>query len=128
MATNSCQDILTIALPKMKYAEYAKKTGHFTRLCKSEMHPQPQYNMQQRRQPIYAKTQQQQRYNQWATKKTQQRIRNINEEETKDTQEEVEETIDPELTCYIREMMEDWQNFNFKQLLNFTDENLSDIN
>ena len=113
---------------KNEVCRIGKKIGHFARLCKSEMHPHPQYNMQQRRQPIYARTQQQQRHKQLATKQTQQRIRNINEEETKDTQKEVEATIDPELTCYIREMMEDWQNFNFIQLLNFTDEKLSGIN
>ena len=37
-------------------------------------------------------------------------------------------TIDPESTCYIREMMEDWQNINFIKKINFTDEKVSDIN
>ena len=45
------------------------------------------------------------------------------EEQTK-----TEETIDPESICYIREMMEDWQNINFIKTINFTNEKVSDIN
>ena len=33
-----------------------------------------------------------------------------------------------ESTCYIREMMEDWQNINLIKSVNFTNEKVSDIN
>ena len=67
--------------------------------------------------------------NQRVTKPTSQRIRNINEEETDDTEESVEEKTDPDSTCYIREMMEDWQNTaNFIQSVQFTNEKMTDIN
>ena len=33
-------------------------------------------------------------------------MRHINEEESEDAHDTAEETIDPESTCYIREMME----------------------
>ena len=56
-------------------------------------------------------------------------MRNINEEEQEDTLNSTEETIDPESTCYIREMMEDWQNTtNFIHSVKFTNEKVSDIN
>ena len=99
---------------KNEACRICKKIGHFAKLCKSEMPPQPQYNIPQRRQQRYSGPQQQ-RNNQWATKQTSQRMRKIREEETEDTQEKTEETIDPESTCYIREMMEEWQNINFLQ-------------
>ena len=56
-------------------------------------------------------------------------MRNINEEEQEDIHNSTEETIDPESTCYIREMMEDWQNTtNFIHSVKFTNEKVSDIN
>ena len=56
-------------------------------------------------------------------------MRNINEEEQEDTHNSTEEIIDPESTCYIREMMEDWQNTtNFIHSVKFTNEKVSDIN
>ena len=83
--------------------------------------------MQQRRQQIYSCQQQQNRHNQLVTRNTTQRMRHINEEESEDANDIAEETMDPESTCYIREMMvEDWQNTaNFIQ---FTDEKVTDIN
>ena len=55
--------------------------------------------------------------------------RNIIEEEQEDIHNSTEETIDPESTCYIREMMEDWQNTtNFNHSVKFTNEKVSDIN
>ena len=71
---------------------------------------------------------QQQRYNHLATRQSQQKIRNINEEEDTDNQTETEETINPESTCYIREMMEDWRIMNFINSKNFTNEKVTDIN
>ena len=53
---------------------------------------------------------------------------NKNEEETVDTQDTTEETIDPESICYMREMMEDWQNINFVQSLKVTDEKVTEVN
>ena len=91
------------------------------------MPQRPQYNIQQRIQQTYT-GQHQQRHNQLAPKQTLKKIRNINGEETKDKQETAEETIDPESTCYIREMMEDWQNINFMVSVKFTDENAREVN
>ena len=106
-----------------------KKIGHFAKLCRSEMPPRSQYNAQQRRQQNYSGHQQQNINNQLVTRKTTQRMRNINEEESEDAHETAEEAIDPESTCYIREMMEDWQNTtNFIQSINFTNEKVTDIN
>ena len=99
------------------------------------MPPRSQYNAQQRRQQNYTSLlnysghQQQNRNNQLVTRKTTQIMRNIYEEESEDAHETAEETIDPESTCYIREMMEDWQNTtNFIQSINFTNEKVTDIN
>ena len=90
--------------------------------------------MQQRRQKNYSGQQnysghqQQNRNNQLVTRKTPQRMRNINEEKSENTHDTAEE-IDPESTCYIREMMEDWQNTtNFTQSVKFTNEKVNDIN
>ena len=59
--------------------------------------------------------------NQLVQRKTSQKMRNINEEEVEDIHNSTEETIDPESTCYIREMMEDWQNTtNFIHSVKFT--------
>ena len=63
-----------------------------------------------------------------APKQTLQKIRNINEEETDETQETAEETIKPDSTRYIREMMEDRQNINFIQSVKFRDEKVTEIN
>ena len=102
---------------------------------KKEMPPRPQYNPQQRRhqnysgQQTYSGYQQQQKNNQLVQRKTSQKMRNINEEEQEDIHNSTEETIDPESTCYIREMMEDWQNTtNFIHSVKFTNEKVSDIN
>ena len=105
-----------------------KKIGHFAKLCKSELPAKASYNTQQRSQINWTSTQQQQqRYNQLATKPTQQK-KNVIEQETENNQEESEETIDPEATCYIREMMQDWQNVNFIEPNNFTKEQVTEIN
>ena len=125
---------LNVRPAKNEACRLCKKFGHFAKLCKSEMPPRPQYNMQQRRQQnytgqqSYSGQQQQNRNNQLVTRKTPQSMRNINEEESEDTHDIAEETTDPESTCYIREMMEDWQNTaNFIQSVQFTDEKVTDI-
>ena len=69
----------------------------------------------------------QNKHNQLAQRHPQQKIRNINEETKTEEQTETEETIDPESTCYIREMMEDWQNVSFIKTINFTNEKVSDV-
>ena len=60
------------------------------------------------------------------------RVRNIqtipDNESIQEEEEEETETIDPESTCYIREMMEDWSSINFKQSLNFTTVTKKDFN
>ena len=55
-------------------------------------------------------------------------MRNINEEETEDIQKTAKDTIEPDSTYYIREMMEEWQNLNFIQSVKFTDEKVTEIN
>ena len=112
-----------------------KKMGQFAKQCKSEMPPRSQYNPQQRRQQnypgqqTYSGYQQQQKNNQLVQRKTSQKMRNINEEEQEDTHISAEEIIDPESTCYNREMMEDWQNTtNFIHSVKFTIEKVSDLN
>ena len=85
--------------------------------------------MQQRRQQNYSGQQQQIRKNQLVTRYTPQRMRHINEEESEDASDTAEETIDPGSTCYIREMMEEWQNTaSFIQSVQFSDEKVNDIN
>ena len=92
------------------------------------MPPRPTFGPQQRQQQMNTGSHPQQRYNQLAQRQTQQKIRNINEETETEEQTETEETIDPESTCYIREMMEDWQKINFINSINFTNEKVSDVN
>ena len=119
---------LNICPAKNEACRIRKKIGHFAKLCKSEMPSRPSYIPQQRRQKNNTGTQPQQRYKQLALRQTPQKIRNINEETEADDQTEAEETIDPESTNYIKEMMRDWQNTNFIQSINFTNEKVSDIN
>ena len=112
----------------MKCAEDAKIVDISQKLYKSEMPLRPSYNPQQRRQTIYKSTQQPQRVNQLATKPTQQQTRNIKQKEARNQQQASEETIDPQATCYIGEMVEDWQNVNFFQSNNFKTEKVTEIN
>ena len=86
------------------------------------MQPRNTFRQQQRSQTMSTGLQPQNKYNQLAQRQSQQKIRNINEETETEERTETEETIDPELTCYIREMMEDWQNINFIKTINFTNE------
>ena len=125
---------LNVCLAKNEACRICKKIGHFAKQCRSEIPPRTNYNPQQRRQQNYTNQQnytgqqQQNRNNQLVRRNTTQRMRNINEEEPEDAQETTEETIDPESTCYIREMMEDWQNTtNFIHSINFTNEKVTDI-
>ena len=117
---------LNICPAKNEACRVCKKIGHYAKLCRSEMPPRPTFRPLQ--QQTNTREQPPQRYNQLAQRQTQQKIRNINEETEMEEQTETEETIDPESTCYIREMMEDWQNINFIKSINFTNEKLSDVN
>ena len=92
------------------------------------MPPRPTFRPQQRQQQMNTGAHPQQRFNQLAQRQTQQKVRNINEETETEEHTETEETVDPESTCYIREMMEDWQNINFINSINFTNEKVSDVN
>ena len=89
------------------------------------MPPRPKFRPQQRQQQTNTRVHPPQRYNQLAQRQTQQKLRNINEETETEEQTETGETIDPESTCYIREMIEDWQNINFITSMNFTNEKVS---
>ena len=119
---------LNICPAKTEACRICKKIGHFAKLCRSEMPPRPTYRPQQRQQRMNTGSQPPQRYNQLAQRQTQQKIRNLNKETETEEQTETDETIDPESTCYIREMMEDWQNINFITSINFTNEKVSDVN
>ena len=92
------------------------------------MPPRPTFRLQKRLQQKNTRVHPPQRYNQLAQIQTQQQIRNIKEETETKEQTKTDETIDPESTCYIREMMEDWQNKNFITSMNFTNEKVSDVN
>ena len=113
---------------KNKACRICKKIGHFAKHCRSEMPPRPTFRPQQRQQQMNTGSQHPQRYNQLAQTQTQQKFRNINEETETEEQTETDETIDPESTCYVREMMQDWQNINFITSINFTNEKVSDVN
>ena len=113
---------------KNEACRICKKIGHFAKLCRSEMPPRNTFRQQQRSQSMSTGLQTQNKYNQLEQRHPQQKIRNINEETETEEQTETEETIDPESTCYIREMMEDWQNVNFIKTINFTNEKVSDVN
>ena len=96
--------------------------GNFAKLCRSEVPPRNTFRQQQRSQSMSTGLHPQNKYNQLAQRQSQQKIRNINEETETEERTETEETIDPESTCYIREMMEDWQNINLIKTINFTNE------
>ena len=113
---------------KNEACQICKKIGHFAKQCLSEMPPRPIFRPQQRQQQTNTKVHPPQRYNQLAQIQTQQKIRNINEETETEKQTEADKMIDPESTCYIREMMEDWQNINSITSMNFTNEKVSDVN
>ena len=120
---------LNICPAKIEACRICKKVSHFAKLYKSKIPLRPQYNMQQRRQQRYPGQQQQQRNNQLVTKPTSRMMRNINEEETDDSQETVKEKIDPESTCYIPKILEIWQNTaNFIQSVHFTNEKVINFN
>ena len=111
---------LNVCPLKNEACRICKKIGHFAKLYKSEMAPQPQYNMQQRcqrnysGQQSYSGHQQQNGDNQLVTRKTPQRMRNINEEESEDTHDTSEETRDPESEFCMQNMQKDWP---FRQTL-----------
>ena len=113
---------------KKEACRICKQIGHFAKLCRSEMPPRPIFRPQQRQKQMNTGSHPQQRYNQLAQRQFQQKVRNINKETETEEQTETEETIDPESTCYIREMMEDWQNINFIKSINFTNEKVSEVN
>ena len=122
------QGHLNVCPAKNEACRICKKIGHFAKQCRSEMPPRPTFRPQQRQQKTNTIVHQPQRYNQLAQRQTQQKIRFINEETETEEQTETDETIDPESTCYIREMMEDWQNVNFITSMNFTNEKFADVN
>ena len=83
------------------------------------MAPNSKYNMQQRAQNQYPDNQQTQRQNRLVTNPKQQKVKKkTNEEENATEQESTEEFFDQEATCYINEIMEDWQIVSFINSLN----------
>ena len=78
-------------------------------------------NAQRNNQTYNNKSQQQNNTQQQKNTRGVRNIKSIPDNESIQEEEEEEtETIDPESTCYIREMMEDWSSINFIQSLNFT--------
>ena len=95
-----------------------KEIGHYAKVCRSDIPPRrleiqnTQINNQQYN---YNRTQQPNNTQQQTNTR---KVRNIKQSmpENEPIQEEEvteTETIDPESTCYIREMMEDWSSINF---------------
>ena len=119
---------LNVCPAKTEACRTCKKIGHFAKQCRSEMPSRPKFRPQQRQHQANTRVHQPQRYNQLAQRQTQQKNKNINEEKETEEQTETDETIDPESTCYIREMMEDWQKINFITSMNFTNEKVADVN
>ena len=89
------------------------------------MPPRPTFRPQQRQQQNEYKSTPTRKVQPTGSKTDTTKIRNINEETETEEQTESDETIDPESTCYIREMMEDWQNINFITSMNFTNEKVN---
>ena len=98
-----------------------KKPRHFEKMCRSQLPPLPKNRRQ------YQQRQNQQTRN----------VKNINEEEEEIIappleEEEYEESIDPEQTMYITELMEDWKKINlivreFKETKNFELKNMTQM-
>ena len=101
-------------------------------MCRSDIPPRRVeiQNTQRSYQRAYINKNQQQNNTQQQTNTR--RVRNIQaipDDSTIQEEEETEtETIDPESTCYIREMMEDWNSINFIESLNFTTVTQKDLN
>ena len=82
---------------KISQCNICKKPGHFAKMCRSQLPPLPKNRGQ------YQQRQNQQTRN----------VKIINEEEeTIAPPLEEEESIDPEQTMYITELMEDWKKIN----------------
>ena len=110
---------------KNRICNICKKIGHYAKVCRSEMPPKrsetqntqrnnPNYNYHRAQQPNNS----QQPVNARLVRNIQQS--NPHNETIQEEEETETETIDPESTCYIREMMEDWSSKNFIKSLNFT--------
>ena len=86
-------------------------------------------NTQRNNQTHNKKIQQQNNTQQQTNTRRVRKIQSIPDDESSQEEEEEEtETINPESTCYIREMMEDWSSINFIQSLNFTTVTKKDFN
>ena len=101
-------------------------------MCRSDIPPRRVeiQNTQRNNQGAYNNNNQQQNNTQQQTNTRQARnIQAIPDGNSIQEEEETEtETIDPESTCYIREMMEDWSSINFIESLNFTTVTQKDLN
>ena len=109
-----------------------KKIGHYAKVCRSDIPPRRVeiQNTQRNNQEAYNNKNQQQNNTQQQTNTR--RVCNIQaipDDNTIQEEEKTEtKTIDPESTCYIREMMEDWSSINFIESLNFTTVTQKDLN
>ena len=126
---------LDICPAKNTICNICKKIGADAKVCRSEIPPRRSetqtQNIQRNNQNYNYKRTQRENTSQQQIKAR--RLRNIKQSnpDSETIYEEVEnetETMDPECTCYIREMMGDWTSINFIQSLNFTTVNKTDLN
>ena len=112
-----------------------KKIGRYAKICRSEIPPRRSETQTQNIQINnanynYKRTQQrntsQQQINAIRVRNIQQS--NPDNETIYEEEENETETVDPESTSYVREMLEDWSSVNFIQSLNFTTVNKTDLN
>ena len=101
-------------------------------MCRSDTPPRriEIQNTQRNNQGTYNNKNQQQNNTQQQTNTR--RVRNIqavqHDNPIQEEEETETETVDPESTCYIREMMEDWSSINFIESINFTTVTQKDLN
>ena len=106
-----------------------KKVGHYAKMCRSDMPPRKgelQSNPRNTQGQNNNRNQQQSNTQQQINARRVRNITTIPENNAREEEEETE-TIDPESTCYIREMMEDWSSINFIESLNFTTVKKKDV-
>ena len=107
---------LSNCLAKNEVCRICKKIGHYAKMCKAEMPPRPTQRSQLRKNTQSRSTTSTNQNNNY--QQNTRRVRDIKAattddvSQTRSNQSEEDESINPESTCYIREMMEDSNNVN----------------